>query len=240
MGQMRLSPLFRTAVKAAQPSKTVCTGSFALVGTGESVRAYPISRVLSSLPRSDLVLFSCRLPPDIAKPLPVSPYPPQKDTSVCAHVVSHRKPSEPGWNPWVGGSWSKWIKGSVVGYRGIGGREALVCYPCRTCLVETHVVQPGTYDALTHLLFTPVPTADAIGGPIIEEETGAVVGVILGTRAHSIRLEGRVRGWGVPSEMIYEVATYFHRFSRPFKLTNSRCSPCLASKVKSRSKYFSE
>lgn len=132
---------------------------------------------------------------------------------MCAHAVSHRKPSEPGWTPWVGGSWSKWIRGSVLGYRDFAGREAVVRFP--PVLEDvTLIIQPGTYDALTHLLFTPVPTADAVGGPIIDEETGAVVGVILGTRAHSIRMEGRVRGWGVPSEMIYEVTTNLHRFSR--------------------------
>ena len=64
--------------------------------------------------------------------------------------------------------------------------------------------QPGTYDALSHLLFTPLPTAGSSGGPIIEEESGAVVGVMLGTRMDS-RIEG-VRGWGVPSESIFEVS----------------------------------
>jgi hypothetical protein len=64
--------------------------------------------------------------------------------------------------------------------------------------------QPGTYDALSHLLFTPLPTAGSSGGPIIDEESGAVVGIMLGTRMDS-RIEG-VRGWGVPSESIFEVS----------------------------------
>jgi len=87
----------------------------------------------------------------------------------------------------VGGMWSKWVSGSVLGYRDFAGKEA----------------QPGTYDALSHLLFEPLPTAGSSGGPIVDEETGAVVGVMLGTRMDN-RVEG-VRGWGAPSESIFEM-----------------------------------
>jgi len=54
-------------------------------------------------------------------------------------------------------------------------------------------------------MFMPLPTVGSSGGPIIEEESGAVVGVMLGTRMDS-RVEG-VRGWGVPSEAIFEVVS---------------------------------
>lgn len=54
------------------------------------------------------------------------------------------------------------------------------------------------------MLFKPPPTAGSSGGPIIDEETGAVVGVMLGTRMDN-RVEG-LRGWGVPSESIFEVS----------------------------------
>jgi hypothetical protein len=64
--------------------------------------------------------------------------------------------------------------------------------------------QPGTYDALSHLLFTPLPTAGSSGGPIIDEETGAVVGVMLGTRTVN-SIEG-MRGWGASAETIFEVS----------------------------------
>lgn len=63
--------------------------------------------------------------------------------------------------------------------------------------------KPGTYDSLSHMLFTPHPTPGSSGGPIIEEASGAVVGVMLGSRMNN-RVEG-LRGWGVPSESIYEV-----------------------------------
>lgn len=66
------------------------------------------------------------------------------------------------------------------------------------------VLQPGTYDALTHLLFQPLPTPGSSGGPIIDEETGAVVGMIVGTRMDN-RIDG-VRGWGRPAESIFEVS----------------------------------
>lgn len=53
------------------------------------------------------------------------------------------------------------------------------------------------------MLFDPPPTPGSSGGPIVDEESGAVVGMILGTLMVN-RLEG-VRGWGVPSEAIFEV-----------------------------------
>ena len=56
---------------------------------------------------------------------------------------------------------------------------------------------------MTHLLFEPLPTVGSSGGPIVDEESGAVIGVIVGTRMDN-RVEG-VRGWGVPSETIFEV-----------------------------------
>jgi hypothetical protein len=53
------------------------------------------------------------------------------------------------------------------------------------------------------MLFQPLPTTGSSGGPIVDESTGAVVGVMLGTRMDS-SIEG-VRGWGVPAEAIFEV-----------------------------------
>jgi len=49
----------------------------------------------------------------------------------------------------------------------------------------------------------PLPTPGSSGGPIVDEDTGAVVGVMLGTRMES-RVEGMM-GWGVPTETIFEV-----------------------------------
>ena len=63
----------------------------------------------------------------------------------------------------------------------------------------------------------PLPTPGSSGGPIVDEENGAVVGVMLGTRMDS-RVEG-VRGWGVPSETIFEVnlfVTFISSFPSQF------------------------
>ncbi|KDR84751.1 hypothetical protein GALMADRAFT_287378 [Galerina marginata CBS 339.88] len=167
------------------------TGTFIVAGSSDSVKVHPVSRVVSALPRSDLLLLSSRLPPDTVNTLPVSPYPAHKETPVRAHFVSHQKPAGPGWTPWIGDTWGKWQIGKILGYRDFAGRET----------------EPGTYDALSHLFFTPLPTAGSSGGPIIDEESGAVVGVMLGTRMDSDHVVKGVRGWGVPSESIFEMFT---------------------------------
>ncbi|OBZ79519.1 hypothetical protein A0H81_00585 [Grifola frondosa] len=119
--------------------------------------------------------------------LPVSPYPVHPGTRIRAHFVSDAPPEQDGWTPWLGGTWSRWMSGTVVGYRDFAGREA----------------KPGTYDALSHMHFDPPPTPGSSGGPIVDEESGAVIGVMLGTQMVN-RLEG-VRGWGVPAETIFEM-----------------------------------
>lgn len=58
--------------------------------------------------------------------LPVSPYPAPQYTPIRAHFVVDQKPDDTGWKPWVGGTWSKWVKGKVLGYRDFAGREAEV------------------------------------------------------------------------------------------------------------------
>ncbi|KAJ7225758.1 hypothetical protein GGX14DRAFT_640820 [Mycena pura] len=170
----------------------VSSGSFLVSGTAADLSVDPISSIVSALPRSDILLLrsasrraNARRPPSVT--LPVSPYPAARGTAVRAHLVSHTRPLEAGWTPWVGGTWSRWVRGSVLAYRDFAGRET----------------EPGTYDALAHMSFLPLPTPGSSGGPIVDEESGAVVGVVLGTRMDS-RVDG-VRGYGVPSETIYEM-----------------------------------
>ncbi|KAI0348713.1 hypothetical protein BDW22DRAFT_1319135 [Trametopsis cervina] len=177
----RSSPSVLT--RCAAPS---ASGSFIIsTGSGQPV-LHPVQNVLSSLHRSDLLLLSTASSPS-ARRLPLSPYPAQPGTAVRAHVVVYEEPDEEGWTPWVGATWSKWVRGTILGYRDFAGREA----------------QPGTYDALSHMLFKPLPTPGSSGGPIVDEESGAVVGVMLGTRMDN-RVEG-LRGWGVPSEAAFEM-----------------------------------
>ncbi|KAG7450291.1 uncharacterized protein BT62DRAFT_884339 [Guyanagaster necrorhizus] len=163
------------------------SGTFVISGSPEYQQIYPVSAIPSALPRSDLLVLASSKAS--VQTLPMSPYPAQPGTCIRAHFVSHSKspPMEPGWIPWVGGTWSKWVRGTVLGYRDFAGRETM----------------PGTYDALSHLLFTPLPTMGSSGGPIIDDESGAVIGVMLGTRMDN-GIEG-VRGWGVPSETIFEM-----------------------------------
>ena len=58
--------------------------------------------------------------------LPISPYPVPVGTPIRAHFVSETRPKEDGWEPWIGSSWSKWVEGTVLGYRDFSGREAMV------------------------------------------------------------------------------------------------------------------
>lgn len=190
--QIRQSPLLRLKeIPPRDPSHHVATGTFICIGSGTSMKVFPASKIVSALPRSDVILVSCSLPKDVIKPLPLSPYPARPDAKVRAHFVSHQKPpGSKNWKSWVGDTYSNWVPGQVLGYRDFSGREA----------------QPGTYDALSHMLFNPPPTPGSSGGPIVDEESGAVVGIMLGSRVdeETGRLGG-VRGWGIPGETVYEM-----------------------------------
>jgi hypothetical protein len=86
---------------------------------------HPVQNILSSLHRSDLLLLSTESKATM-RVMPVSPYPVQPGTPVRAHVVVHKQPDEQGWRPWIGGTWSKWVRGTILGYRDFAGREAQV------------------------------------------------------------------------------------------------------------------
>ncbi|KZT74802.1 hypothetical protein DAEQUDRAFT_719982 [Daedalea quercina L-15889] len=191
--EIRFSAVARPLLTATQGAPLPGpSGSFVITGTTSNPTFSPVSSILSSLHRSDLLVLSAASstrPP--VRTLPVSPYPAHPGTRIRAHFVSNKPPSggpdAEGWRPWVGGTWSKWVRGTIVGYRDLAGREA----------------KPGTYDALSHMLFDPPPTPGSSGGPIVDEESGAVIGIMLGTQMRN-RLEG-VSGWGAPSELIFEM-----------------------------------
>jgi hypothetical protein len=84
--------------------------------------------VVSALPRSDLILLSCSIPPGRLDSLPVSPYPAHGGARIRAHFVRHKKPDDFGWTPWIGDTWGKWHEGTIIGYRDFAGRETEVCY----------------------------------------------------------------------------------------------------------------
>ncbi|KAL0575137.1 hypothetical protein V5O48_006841 [Marasmius crinis-equi] len=189
--EIRRTPLLLKHQQALpkERSADVLSGMFVITGTS-SPTFHPIRSISSALPRSDILLLTCdKLP---VRTLPVSPYPAHPQTPIRVHLTAHDRPpigqaSHEEWKQGVGGTWRCWGRGEVKGYRDFAGREA----------------QPGTYDALSHMQFHPLPTAGSSGGPIVDEESGAVVGMALGTRMDN-RVEG-TRGWGVPSECIFEM-----------------------------------
>ncbi|EMD41685.1 hypothetical protein CERSUDRAFT_90257 [Gelatoporia subvermispora B] len=190
-----------TPQSTGEQSHPLISGSFLISGPPSSPTFTPVASVLAAMNRADIMLLSpsstSQLPG--VRKLPLSPYPAHPGTRIRARFVSDTPPANDPelWRPWIGGTFTKWARGTIVGYRDFAGREA----------------KPGTYDALAHLLFEPLPTPGSSGGPIVDEDTGAVIGVILGTQMRN-RLEG-VCGWGVPSETIYEM------FSLPgLKLNN--------------------
>jgi len=91
--------------------------------------------VVSALPKSDLLLLSYpRLEHEsngesALSMVPTTPYPAQAHSHVKAHLVSHTQLDEPGWTPWIGGTWRKWVRGTILGYRDFLGREATVRTP---------------------------------------------------------------------------------------------------------------
>ena len=104
------------------------SGSFIVMeGTPRNaLEVYPISRVLSALPRSDLLLLSCPIPSGKLDTFPVTPYPAHKDAKIQVHFVQYGIPVESGWNPWMGNTWGKWVQGEIIGYRDFAGRETQV------------------------------------------------------------------------------------------------------------------
>lgn len=57
--------------------------------------------------------------------------------------------------------------------------------------------------SIASLTMSIIPQAGASGGPIVEVETGAVIGIIRGSR--SSYATPRERGFGTPAEKLYDV-----------------------------------
>jgi hypothetical protein len=57
------------------------------------------------------------------------------------------------------------------------------------------------------MFFSAIPTPGSSGGPIVDLESGSVVGVIRGSRLDN-RVAG-LRGWATSSESIYEVSIHW-------------------------------
>ncbi|KAK0233405.1 hypothetical protein IW262DRAFT_78238 [Armillaria fumosa] len=130
--EMRRSPLLLSDADSSSRTSdgtrgiAQISGTFVISGSPEHQQIHPISSIPSALPRSDLLALTCSKVP--VQTLPVSPYPVQPGTPIRAHFVSYSSspPMEPGWVPWVGGTWRKWVRGTVLGYRDFAGRETMV------------------------------------------------------------------------------------------------------------------
>ncbi len=120
---------YNRATKEGDSNETTrATGSFVLsqdVAPG-GYRLSPVFAIPSSLPRSDLLLLSSYGSKPQMRPWPVSPYPAQPGTKIKAHFVSYHLPEDEGWTPWIGGTYRKWVSGTVLGYRDFAGRETMV------------------------------------------------------------------------------------------------------------------
>lgn len=128
---MRRSPLLSSVIdNEAKNTPSVCSGTY-VISQAQNKGApsfHPVTGILSSLPRSDLLVLSAdsTAEPPLTRTLPVSPYPAHPGAVIRAHFVVDAEPNETGWHPWVGGLWSKWVRGTVLGYRDFAGREAKV------------------------------------------------------------------------------------------------------------------
>lgn len=114
------------------------TGTFICVGLEKTMKVYPATEIVSSLPRSDVILISCALPKGTLQSLPLSPYPAQLGTPIRAHFVAQSRQLDEGWTPWIGDTWGKWARGNVLGYRDFAGQEAKVsCIYAPRCVFDT-------------------------------------------------------------------------------------------------------
>lgn len=133
-----------TLLRAGLPSPAVrpgdhVSGSFVIAGPPTAPVFHPVRAVLSAMHRGDLLLLSASThapsePAQGLQTLPVNPYPVQPGTAVRAHLVADKPPppggrDADGWTPWVGGTWRKWARGTVLGYKDFAGREAKVSLP---------------------------------------------------------------------------------------------------------------
>ncbi|GAA6021574.1 hypothetical protein JCM11491_000261 [Sporobolomyces phaffii] len=189
-------------LKCGQQQQDQAPPSATLVLTA-SGHMYPVSSVLSSVPSSDLLLLelaptpldastsSSSSPCPPLKPLPINPYPCPVATAVATHTYL---------NPLAR------LKRNFE--RGSGGAAAAATSWQRSRVVEYkdrhgHTAEPGTYDELASFWFDAVPTDGSSGGPIVEVESGSVVGV---TRGSMHKYGERTRyGFATPAERILDM-----------------------------------
>ncbi|TNY21162.1 hypothetical protein DMC30DRAFT_211996 [Rhodotorula diobovata] len=197
-------------VELADPATPSAT--FILTSSGH---AYPVTSLASSSSASDILLLrlsptplnnaSPSSPVPALRPLPINPYPPPPESRIALHTylnplsrLSRKLARLPA---------REWARGRVAEYKDAAGRTAEV----------------GTYDELAAMWVDCVPSEGSSGGPVVDCESGSVVGVTRGsTHAHG---ERQAYGFATPSERIFEL------FRLPgFKTTAEREADRLAAR----------
>ncbi|GAA6048802.1 hypothetical protein JCM3770_003629 [Rhodotorula araucariae] len=171
-------------------SSAVPSATFVLASSGH---VYTVTSLASSSSEADLVLLrlapsplnSSSIPSLPLRTLPISPYPPPTSSAIAMHGYVNplarlrrklqRLPER------------EWVRGRVSEYKDPIGRTA----------------QVGTYDALAAMWIDCCPTPGSSGGPVVDSETGSVVGVTRGsTHQHG---ERQRYGFATPAERIFEL-----------------------------------
>ncbi|WWC63034.1 uncharacterized protein I303_105633 [Kwoniella dejecticola CBS 10117] len=137
------------------------------------ITSYPSGSV------SDLLICSIPRSP-ILRSLPISPFPVYRGQKVQVHEYGTG-------GEWIQGIKREWKEAEMMGYRNHAWRE----------------VQPGTTSALPYITFSSRPSNGSSGGPIVDAQSGAVVGVVSGSRTISA-VKGE-RGYGASAENIFEL-----------------------------------
>lgn len=147
----------------------------------------PIENIASHLVMSDLVLMRIAETNKL-RPLKVNPYPCPTGNPILVyslHDVTLSTPSEK-LPRHPKGTWS-WTDSEITLYQDRAGRESAT----------------GSYDELNTLLFNSVPRPGSSGGPIIDRDTKAVVGITRGSEiSYAVRKE---RGFATPAESLFNV-----------------------------------
>ncbi|BGP26481.1 hypothetical protein JCM10295v2_005434 [Rhodotorula toruloides] len=176
--------------KFVPPAGDKPSATFVLASSGH---VFTVSSLISSLSESDLLLLRLcpapinpsALPVWPLRPLPINPYPSPPSTSISVHHYLNplsrlrrklQKLPE-----------REWLEGEVREYRDPIGRTAEV----------------GTYDTLQSMMISCTPTPGSSGGPVVDRETGSVVGV---TRGSTHKYGDRQSfGLATPAERIYDM-----------------------------------
>ncbi|GAA5959520.1 hypothetical protein JCM3765_002354 [Sporobolomyces pararoseus] len=174
--------------------------SFVLTCSGH---IFPIESLLSSLPSSDLLLLrlsqnpidssytnsqsstsSSSSPPPRLRSLPINPYPSPPSTLISTYSYLNPLSKLYSTSP---SKLNNWQSGKIIEYKDSIGRT---------------ISEVGSYDELNSFYMSNSPIKGSSGGPIIEIESGSVIGI---TRGSTHKYGDRTRyGFATPSERILD------------------------------------